>query len=117
MGNFRMTGVEIAGVEIAGVEISDIEIAGLELSASQVQQILLVFSGFIAFVLIVLIINYLTKSRGSSAGKKSGKKSGKSQGKKSRNMKKFSKLRMRLLKLIHIRTIQILTSNNQFYKL
>ncbi|MDA0259981.1 MAG: hypothetical protein O2903_04095 [Actinobacteria bacterium] len=77
MGNFRMTGVEIAGVEIAGVEISDIEIAGLELSASQVQQILLVFSGFIAFVLIVLIINYLTKSRGSSAGKKSGKKSGK----------------------------------------
>ena len=77
MGNFRMTGVEIAGVEIAGVEISDIEIAGLELSASQVQQILLVFSGFIAIVLIVLIINYLTKSRGSSAGKKSGKKSGK----------------------------------------
>ena len=72
MGNFRM-----ASVEIAGVEISDIEIAGLELSASQVQQILLVFSGFIAFVLIVLIINYLTKSRGSSAGKKSGKKSGK----------------------------------------
>jgi hypothetical protein len=72
MGNFRM-----ASVEIAGVEISDIEIAGLELSASQVQQILLVFSGFIAFLLIVLIINYLTKSRGSSAGKKSGKKSGK----------------------------------------
>ena len=77
MGNFRMTGVEIAGVEIAGVEISDIEIAGLELSASQVQQILLVFSGFIAFVLIVLIINYVAKSRGSSAGEKSGKKSGK----------------------------------------
>ncbi len=77
MGNFRMTGVEIAGVEIAGVEISDIEIAGLELSASQVQQILLVFSGFIAFVLIVLIINYLTKSRGSSSGEKPSKKPGK----------------------------------------
>lgn len=62
MANFRMAGVEIAG---------------LELTASQVQQILLVLFGFIAFVLIVLIINYLTKSRGSSAGEKSGKKSGK----------------------------------------
>ncbi len=77
MGNFRMAGVEIAGVEIAGVEISDIEIAGLELSASQVQQILLVLSGFIAFVLIVLIVNYLTKSRGSSSGEKPSKKPGK----------------------------------------
>lgn len=69
MGNFRM-----ASVEIAGVEISDIEIAGVELSASQVQQILLVLSGFIVFLLIVLIINYLTKSRGSSSGEKPGKK-------------------------------------------
>jgi hypothetical protein len=67
MGNFRM----------ASVEISDIEIAGLELSASQVQQILLVLSGFIAFVLIVLIVNYLTKSRGSSSGEKPSKKPGK----------------------------------------
>ena len=72
MGNFRM-----ASVKIAGVEISDIEIAGLELSASQVQQILLVLSGFIAFLLIVLIINYLTKSRGSSSGEKPSKKPGK----------------------------------------
>ena len=67
MGNFRM----------ADVEISDIEIAGLELSASQVQQILLVLSGFIAFVLIVLIVDYLTKSRGSSSGEKPSKKPGK----------------------------------------
>ena len=67
MGNFRMASVEIAGVEIAG----------LELSASQVQQILLVLSGFIAFVLIVLIVNYLTKSRGSSSGEKPSKKPGK----------------------------------------
>ena len=67
MGNFRM----------ADDEISDIEIAGLELSASQVQQILLVLSGFIAFVLIVLIVNYLTKSRGSSSGEKPSKKPGK----------------------------------------
>jgi hypothetical protein len=77
MANFRMAGVEIAGVEIAGVEIAGVEIAGLELTASQVQQILLVLFGFIAFVFIVLIINYLTKSRGSSADEKSGKKSGK----------------------------------------
>ena len=62
MGNFRMASVEIAG---------------LELSASQVQQILLVLSGFIAFVLIVLIVNYLTKSRGSSSGEKPSKKPGK----------------------------------------
>ena len=82
MGNFRMAGVEIASVEIAGIEMSDIEIAGLELSASQVQQILLVLSGFIAFVLIVLIINYLTKSRGSSSGEKPGKKPGKKPAKK-----------------------------------
>lgn len=67
MGNFRMARVEIARVEIAG----------LELSASQVQQILLVLSGFIAFVLIVLIVNYLTKSRGSSSGEKPSKKPGK----------------------------------------
>ena len=62
MGNFRMASVEIAG---------------LELSASQVQQILLVLSGFIAFVLIVLIVDYLTKSRGSSSGEKPSKKPGK----------------------------------------
>ena len=67
MGNFRMASVEIARVEIAGIE----------LSASQVQQILLVLSGFIAFVLIVLIVNYLTKSRGSSSGEKPSKKPGK----------------------------------------
>ena len=62
---------------MAGVEISAIEIAGLELTASQVQQILLVLFGFIAFVLIVLLVNFLKKSGSSSAGKKSGKKSAK----------------------------------------
>ena len=64
----------MSGVEIAGVEINDIEIAGLELTASQVQQILLVLFGFIAFVLIVLIVNFISKNRGSDTGKKSGKK-------------------------------------------
>ena len=72
----------MSSVEIAGFEISDIEIAGLELTASQVQQILLVLFGFIAFVLIVLIVNFISKNRGSDAGEKSGKKSGKKQEKK-----------------------------------
>ncbi len=67
---------------MAGIEIRDIEIAGLELTASQVQQILLVLFGFIAFVLIVLIVNFISKNRGSDAGEKSGKKSGKKQEKK-----------------------------------
>ena len=67
---------------MAGIEIRDIEIAGLELTASQVQQILLVLFGFIAFVLIVLIVSFISKNRGSDAGEKSGKKSGKKQEKK-----------------------------------
>ena len=72
----------MGGVEIAGVEISGIEIAGLELTASQVQQILLVLFGFIAFALIILIVNFVAKKRGAEAGTKSGKKSGKKQEKK-----------------------------------
>jgi hypothetical protein len=54
--------------------MGDIQIAGVELTASQVQQILFVLLGFIAFVLIVLVINFKTKSRNSSVGKKSAKK-------------------------------------------
>jgi hypothetical protein len=77
MGNFR-----VSGAEIAGVEISAIEIAGLELTASQVQQILLVLFGFIAFAFIVLIVNFVAKNRGSSAGETPGKKPGKKQEKK-----------------------------------
>ena len=59
---------------MAGVEISAIEIAGLQLTASQVQQILLVLFGFIAFVLIVLLVNFLKKSGSSSSDEKPGKK-------------------------------------------
>jgi len=59
---------------MAGIEISGIEIAGLELTASQVQQILLVLFGFIAFVLLVLIVNLVAKKRGADSGKKLGKK-------------------------------------------
>ena len=67
---------------MAGIEISGIEIAGLELTASQVQQILLVLFGFIAFVLIVLLVNFLKKSGSSSSGEKPSKKPGKKLGKK-----------------------------------
>ena len=51
-----------------------IRIAGVELTASQVQQILLVLFGFIVFALIVLIINFIRNKRNTSAGKKSAKK-------------------------------------------
>jgi hypothetical protein len=62
--------------------MSGIEIAGLELTASQVQQILLVIFGFIAFALIVLMINFFTKNRSSSADNKSAKKQEKEEKKK-----------------------------------
>ena len=57
--------------------MNGIEFAGVALTASQVQQILLVIFGFIAFVLFVLIVNLVAKKRGADAGEKSGKKSGK----------------------------------------
>ena len=59
---------------MSDIRIAGVEIAGVELTASQVQQTLLVLFGFIAFVLIVLIINYLSKKRNPSVGKKSAKK-------------------------------------------
>ena len=62
MGNFQIAGVEIAG---------------FALTASQVQQILLVLFGFIAFVVIVLVINLVAKKRGADSGAKPGKGSGK----------------------------------------
>jgi hypothetical protein len=57
--------------------MNGIEFAGVALTASQVQQILLVIFGFIAFTFIVLMINVFAKKRGADAGEKSGKKSGK----------------------------------------
>ena len=59
---------------MSDIRIAGVEIAGVELSSSQVEQILLVLLGFIAFVFIVLIINYLSKKRNPSVGKKSAKK-------------------------------------------
>ena len=56
------------------IRIAGVEIAGVELTASQVQQTLFVLLGFAVFVLIVLIINYLSKKRNPSVGKKSAKK-------------------------------------------
>ena len=57
--------------------MNGVEIAGVALTASQVQQILLVLSGFITFVLLVLIFNLVAKKRGAASGKKQGKGSGK----------------------------------------
>ena len=57
--------------------MNGVEIAGVALTASQVQQILLVLSGFIAFVLLVLIFNLVAKKRGADSGEKPGKGSGK----------------------------------------
>ena len=56
------------------IRIAGVSIAGVELTASQVQQILFVLLGFAVFVLIVLIINYLSKKRNPRVGKKSAKK-------------------------------------------
>ena len=57
--------------------MNGVEIAGFALTASQVQQILLVLSGFITFVLLVLIVNLVAKKRGAASGKKQGKGSAK----------------------------------------
>ena len=59
---------------MSDIRIAGVEIAGVELTASQVQQTLFVLLGFAVFVLIVLIINYLSKKRNPSVGKKSAKK-------------------------------------------
>ena len=57
--------------------MNGVEIAGFALTASQVQQILLVLSGFIAFVLLILIVNLVAKKRGADSGENPGKGSGK----------------------------------------
>ena len=57
--------------------MGNFQIAGVALTASQVQQILLVLSGFITFVLLVLIFNLVAKKRGSDSGEKPDKGSGK----------------------------------------
>ena len=59
---------------MSDIRIAGVEIAGVELTASQVQQTLFVLLGFAVFVLIVLIINYLSKKRNPRVGKKSAKK-------------------------------------------
>ena len=59
---------------MSDIRIAGVSIAGVELTASQVQQTLFVLLGFAVFVLIVLIINYLSKKRNPSVGKKSAKK-------------------------------------------
>ena len=55
-------------------QFSDVELAGIKLTGTQVEQILYVILGFVAFVLLVLIINLVAKKRGAEAGKKQEKK-------------------------------------------
>ena len=55
-------------------QFSDVELAGIKLTGTQVEQILYVIVGFVAFVLLVLIINLVAKKRGAEAGKKQEKK-------------------------------------------
>ncbi len=55
-------------------QFSDVELAGIKLTGTQVEQIFYVILGFVAFVLLVLIINLVAKKRGAEAGKKQEKK-------------------------------------------
>ena len=55
-------------------QFSDVDRAGIKLTGTQVEQILYVIVGFVAFVLLVLIINLVAKKRGAEAGKKQEKK-------------------------------------------
>ena len=72
--------------------MTGVEIAGLELTASQVQQILLVLFGFIAFALIVLMVNFVAKKRGADAGRKPSEKSGKKKEKKEKKEPQYEEI-------------------------
>ena len=52
----------------------DFELAGIKLTGSQVEQILYVLVGFLVFLILVLLLNYLSSSRKPKADKKSAKK-------------------------------------------
>ena len=52
----------------------DFELAGIKLTGSQVEQILYVLVGFLVFLILVLLLNYLSSPRKSKADKKSAKK-------------------------------------------
>jgi hypothetical protein len=55
------------------IKLSGVEIAGVELSASQVQQILYVLVGFVIFILLVLVVNFLPTPKKSRTDKKLAK--------------------------------------------
>ena len=55
-------------------KFSDVELAGIKLTGSQVEQILYVLVGFLVFLILVLLLNYLLSPRKPKADKKSAKK-------------------------------------------
>ena len=60
-------------IKLSGVEIAGVEIAGVELSGSQVQQILYVLVGFVIFILLVLVVNFVATPKKSRTDKKLAK--------------------------------------------
>ena len=55
------------------MKLSGVEIAGVELSGSQVQQILYVLVGFVIFILLVLVVNFVATPKKSRTDKKLAK--------------------------------------------
>ena len=55
------------------MKLSGVEIAGVELSGSQVQQILYVLVGFVIFILLVLVVNFVATTKKSRTDKKLAK--------------------------------------------
>ena len=55
------------------IKLSGVEIAGVELSGSQVQQILYVLVGFVSFILLILVVNFVATPKKSKTDKKLAK--------------------------------------------
>ena len=55
------------------IKLSGVEIAGVEIAASQVQQILYVLVGFVIFILLVLVVNFVATPKKSRNDKKLAK--------------------------------------------
>ena len=55
------------------IKLSGVEIAGVEIAASQVQQILYVLVGFVIFILLVLVVNFVATPKKSRTDKKLAK--------------------------------------------
>ena len=55
------------------IKLSGVEIAGVEIAASQVQQILYVLVGFVIFILLVLVVDFVVTPKKSRTDKKLAK--------------------------------------------